>query len=997
MSTKTTALMIILLVVAAVAFWLYEWHRRLPELPKADIFSFFEKDALRPADQALYDSLHAFLEQDDESQARAIFARHSFRYRQIFHGILRQALYHEYRGELVRADPLRRTAEWLAKQFASALNDSFYLAEIDFYHKLIRREQLRKLTLEIFYQKGQQSLIKDTAVAAHHYRQSLRLSQHIGDRRREVDNLLKLKYIYYKGSKYALAIKLARETLQKARAYGYRYREVWARHALGSVLFFNGDYAEAAQHLKKGLALAHELQDELAISNILERLSIAARRMGDFQTAYSSLTEAMELAKKNNSAYDILICYINFGLLYRGMGQYQKAMRYYKKAYALAERLPSRENMALALLDIGYLHRVLGQYRQARAKFLQALDIYIGLKDSYRIATVLKNIGDIHFDERADSTALIYYRRALNELAIALPPDQRKAANRIEGEIRIGIGNFYQRRGEWQKAVDEFKRMRDIFKKKGFKEGQIQATIRLADTYAHMDDVEEALDWYDEAVELAEEVQDPMLLYNAYYSRGRHYLVHERPDLAEQEYTLAIRTIENTRRQLSTDPKMSYFATVQDVYDDMILLQLRQNRVQTAFEFSERARARALYDMLNPAATESDSAVPFAASFPEFADVQNRLTGNAQILEYKLTRHRLLVFILNEQGLRVHESAIERDSLEALVSQFLRSIGADAPDRFRAAVRKQPRATFERSLALGQQLYELLVQPVSPELHPDKVTYIIPDGILSHLPFAALPLPASQPNRPRYWLHETALAYAPSVAVLMRQRQQVAGRQDTPAPKLLAIGNPTGDLKGAESEVRQIARLFSKPVTFIGAQATEARFRAAVLNRFDVLHFATHAAANEENVWGSYLMLGPQTSSMALYRSADVLPEDFSDNVLTVDEILKFDFNGVRLVTLSACETASGRLYRGEGIFGLTQAFIRGGVPTILTSLWKLDDKYTQFLVVQFYRKWQAGASFAGALRQAQLALIQKMRTDPIVQYPFPFAWAGFILVGAHE
>lgn len=998
MKRKISVLLGLFGLSAIALFGYYRWQNRLPVAQPEDIAAFIEKDRLAEGDQLILDSLRVFLQEEKADAAEALFARHHFRFRRIFHYLMRRTLYAIYTGdEVPETTAWRPIANWLATQFAGQFQEPMYFSELAFYDRLTPSEQVYKLSLEIFYQQGQQSLLSDTAGAANAYRQSLRLSRHIGDRRREVDNLLKLKYLAYVGGDYTVAVRLARATLEKAQAYGYRYREVWARHALGSALFFLGEYAEAARHLKQGLALAHRLQDELAISNILERLSIAARRMGDFQTALSSLDEAMQLARKNNSQYDILIGYINYGLLYRGMGDYDRAMRYYQKAYDLAGKLNSPENVALSLLDMGYLHRVLGQFNRARAKLLQALDIYIGLKDAYRIATTLKNIGDLHFEEQADSVALIYYRRALNELRNAVPEDQQKAANRIEGEIRLGIGNYFLRQGEWRRAVQEFQRMRDVFKQKGYMAGVIQASLRLADSYAQMGDPKSPIGWYDEAIELAEKMQDPELLYNAYYSRGRFHMNQQNEALAEQDYLAAIRIIEHTRRRLSTDPKMSYFATVQDVYDDMIRLQLRRGRVEDAFAYSERARARALYDLLQPSGTDTAGPPAFESDI-DFRALLAASGNGIQVVEYKLTRDGMIIFVLDERKIQAFHVPIPGDSLRANIAAFLQSIGAQDPDAFRESVRKRPKATFSRSVLLGRRLFQVLVEPVRTALRTDRVLYIIPDDILMYLPFSALSLPESTVDAPRFWLHETVLAYAPSVSVLWRQfKQRMRQNGSAEPPRLLAVGNPTGDLKGAEAEVRQIAALFQDAEVLIGEQSSEARFRDRVDKRYDVLHLATHATANQDNAWGSYLLLGPRSSRSPVYRSADTPSVDLGDDVLTVDEIMELDFRNVQLVTLSACETGGGRIYRGEGVFGLTQAFIRGGVPTIVTSLWKQDDKYTRFLMVRFYQNWQAGEPFARALRQAQLTLIDTMLADPIVQYPYPFAWAGFIVVGSYR
>jgi len=149
------------------------------------------------------------------------------------------------------------------------------------------------------------------------------------------------------------------------------------------------------------------------------------------------------------------------------------------------------------------------------------------------------------------------------------------------------------------------------------------------------------------------------------------------------------------------------------------------------------------------------------------------------------------------------------------------------------------------------------------------------------------------------------------------------------------------------------------------------------LRDYRVVHFATHAVADTRNPELSGLVL-------SLVDAAGKPREGF----LGVSDIYELDLDA-DLVVLSGCQTALGKEVRGEGIMGLTRGFLYAGVPRVVASLWKVQDKTTAELMERFYRAlWRNHLAPAAALRDAQLSL----RRDP--RYRDPYSWAGFVLQG---
>jgi len=188
------------------------------------------------------------------------------------------------------------------------------------------------------------------------------------------------------------------------------------------------------------------------------------------------------------------------------------------------------------------------------------------------------------------------------------------------------------------------------------------------------------------------------------------------------------------------------------------------------------------------------------------------------------------------------------------------------------------------------------------------------------------------------------VSYLPSASVLqfLRLDADLAA-----ADRILAVGNPTLDLKAAEAEAAFVASLFGQ-TALLGKEATEEAVRERIPD-CPLLHFATHGKLSEA---------APLSSAMALAHG-----EEF-----TVYELIGLRLNA-ELVVLSACNTGQGETTRGDDVLGLTRGLLGAGARAAVVSLWPVDDVSTSLLMGEFYRRLRAGDAPAFALREAQLYL----------------------------
>lgn len=183
------------------------------------------------------------------------------------------------------------------------------------------------------------------------------------------------------------------------------------------------------------------------------------------------------------------------------------------------------------------------------------------------------------------------------------------------------------------------------------------------------------------------------------------------------------------------------------------------------------------------------------------------------------------------------------------------------------------------------------------------------------------------------------------------------------------------------TEVNGIASLFSADErrTFLGADAQEETVKTEDLSRYRYVHFAAHGMIDEQV---------PARSGIVLSAPGD----SKEDSILRMSEVMRLKLNA-ELVTLSACRTGLGKLLKGEGMIGLTRAFMYAGADSVLVSLWSVNDLATAELMKSFYQHLKQGAKKNEALRRAKLSLIR----GPRLTWRHPYYWAPFTLIGQNN
>jgi CHAT domain-containing protein len=414
-----------------------------------------------------------------------------------------------------------------------------------------------------------------------------------------------------------------------------------------------------------------------------------------------------------------------------------------------------------------------------------------------------------------------------------------------------------------------------------------------------------------------------------------------------------------------------------------------------AFQYAERSKSRVLLELLTESVANlnkgnSQEAEAIKNPLPvSLKEVQALCPDkNTVILEYSVGDSSSCLWVITQTAHQLFKLP-SRKSLQAQI------------EAFRFALLNPDQTNNDFFTKGGFSLYQKLLQPAQSYLTKKSKLVIIPDGILNYLPFEVLLTenrgigsPPSYSELP-YLMKKYPVSYAQSASVLKSLLSEKSGVSQTyPGNrKLVAFGDPVYDsandssgtsankyqrLECSAKEIENIASLFKKGNAdiYLRGDATEENVkREGELKKFNYVHFATHGFIDESK---------PDFSSLVLTQDKN----SEEDGFLRATEIFNLNLNA-DLVVLSACQTGLGKLIRGEGMVGLTRAFMYAGTPSVLVSLWSVKDASTATLMSDFYKNLIKGKlSKTDALRKAQLSMLGNEK------FAHPFYWAPFVLVG---
>uniref|UniRef100_A0A1J1JF88 Tetratricopeptide TPR_2 repeat protein n=1 Tax=Planktothrix agardhii TaxID=1160 RepID=A0A1J1JF88_PLAAG len=559
---------------------------------------------------------------------------------------------------------------------------------------------------------------------------------------------------------------------------------------------------------------------------------------------------------------------------------------------------------------------------------------------------------------------------------------------------------------QYQAAIQSLETALNIFREIGDRNGEGFALGNLGIAYNRLGQYQKAIEFYQQSLTIFREIGDRNGEGLALNNLGLALFKLKNFPEAEKYLFFSLEVRESLRQGIQDDlDKVSLSDTQRSSYNLLQQVLIAQNKTEPALEVSERGRGRALVELLSQRFNPNSEPFSPVVSLAQLQAIARQ--QNATIVQYswifddfsqdgkqQYRESELYIWVIKPTGeveFRQADLKLLWQEQNTSLSDIIfaaRCFGNDAcrSDFITASAssnvvtRSNLTSTPPQYREL-KELHQLLIKPIEDLLptNPDERVIFVPTDALFYLPFAAL-----VDEEGKFLIEKHTIVMSPAITVLEtthKQRQNLSSS----AQDIVIVGNPQmpklatspgeepqplASLRYAEKEAIEIAKMFNTSA-LIGANATE----STVVERLKtarIIHFATHGIVDN---------IQPLNSSVAL------TPGGSEDGLLTADEIFDLKLNA-ELVVLSACDTGLGQL-TGDGMIGLSRSFLNAGVPSLVMSLWAVDDRKTSQLMIQFYQNLQTTPNKAQALRQAMLTMKN--------QYPDPYYWAAFTLIGEAE
>jgi CHAT domain-containing protein len=721
------------------------------------------------------------------------------------------------------------------------------------------------------------------------------------------------------------------------------------RDLLCSIAYaMRGQEQQSATELQEARRLSNASNSELN-GEVLQTESILQIHQNHLPEAADLAQKSLQFARERRDPYLEASDLLNLGLITIQMGHYDEALALLNRAAEAARPIQAQAILEAAAGNLGLTYYHLGDFEKALANFLQAEE------QAKQIGTAsLQNAWLVDVGQS-------YYMLGRLPEAKACLDQSLKAATAIDSpaqiaEIQLDLAGLLYRQGQFEAAKTHSEEALRAMHRGGDKSAEL-ATLYLQALLATRQKDEQNPERLLLQVS-HESAADPPLEGQIDGSLADFYAAKKETTRADLWYRKSIRSFEEQRAAVEDEElRLPFFANGAALYRRYADFLIASGKPDHALQLLDLGRARTLAEGLRLTPQQP-------GSIPDQAVAVERVARklDAVILFYSLgpersylwavTAHRTSLFLLPGQSL-----------IEAQVQGYQKAI-LRSDDPMRDANEN------------AKTLYDTLVCPAAAMLPKGSKVFVIPDGVLNGLNFETLLTPGK--DNSHYWIEDVTVTNANSIRLL-------SGLDHTPPAadekKLLLIGNPiatgTGyeNLMNAFAEIRGIEKHFPADSRTVVTQsgAVPAAYAESRPERFSYIHFVAHGTASRLDPLDSAVVLSPPPQH----------PESFK---LYARDIMRFPLHA-KLVTISACYGSGLRAYAGEGLVGLSWAFLRAGSHNVIGALWEVNDASTPLLMDRLYADLEAGSSPDVALRAAKLSLIHSSGV-----YRKPLYWGGFQL-----
>lgn len=804
---------------------------------------------------------------------------------------------------------------------------------------------------------------------------------------------------YEKLGEYDMAIEYINKAISVNKKLNNKSGVAVGYSNIGFIFYAQGKTEEALKFFEKAKDICLDLDDKFSLSTIYSNLGELYMAIGYFDRAEENIQKAIDIEQEQNQETEAAKDFRKLGLLYCSWGNTTKGEKYLEKAINVLKDTDLGEEEDLLYSDKGMIAYIDNNNKLALDNYLKAYDLS-EKSGNYRNAIIYCNsIAKIWIDEGDLQKAASYYEKGLQFA---------KTANSSIGQAKIlkSIGNLNRQMGKYEDAISRYNKCIEIFSGSNMSAEVADALFGIGVAYYEMQNFRKAIEYYQKAIDL----------------------------------------IEKLRIEASGEIRRDYLSNLILYYQTMVSACLHGNEIGKAFYIAELSSGKYLTDQLAENQFTKDMIHP--VDIDEFIKGMSKNSAIIRFINIDMTipSVRLLAMqeknvgteildhILIDEATPICTARIKKDpSKKALSLNDKVNLNVESGSQkisvkdiinvYREMLSDNKSGNLDNPefVSLSKSLYNFLFNDMEKDLEGKDELVIIPDGILAFLPFETLIMPDgrylcekfniryslsvtsekliadrkySKDRHPMLSLGGAVYAISSYSKTMETSRGNVDFCMKTAAE---AIGNKENmrgyyanlgrlkwqNLPGTLNEVKQIKEIIPESKMLTGDDASESSIKALSLSgdleKYTILHFASHGITFPEY---------PEMSSLVLSLS-----DSIEDGYLMVNEIrnlkIKADF-----INLSACQTGLGKVYSGEGVVGLSQAFLVAGAKGISVSLWSVNDNSTMEFMTDLYKEISAnGMNYYQAMNHVRKKFIHG---DFGEHYKAPVYWAPFVYYGAN-
>ncbi len=763
---------------------------------------------------------------------------------------------------------------------------------------------------------------------------------------------------------------------------------------IGVILYDQGKYDEALQYYKKSIGIRQEVfgENHPEVATVYTGIGVLFFSKGDNEKALQNLNKALNIykASQGENHDDVALLYSDIGNVYTRYKDYDIALKYHKKSLSIYKLIFDSINPKLTKLhnSIANLYIYKKEYRNALFHCEKGLNILLSAYGEQHplTATAYNDVASIYNEQEDYTTAILNFDKAL--LANSKDKDQKDIENTFDPsqyyDSKLVLETLQGKATALRLRYQRNKDKQDLDQSIAINQNASVLINYIRQSYRNYQDKisfsKQANETYANAIKthlyLNKQTHEQKSLEDAFYyaEKGKFNTLKEQLNDSDAKSISGLSLgLMKMEKELKTN---------QAFYQSQIIDQLSSTSTDSTkikdFEnelFDINRRQDSLTKILEKNYPKYYQ-LKHQSNIISVAEIQEKLGNNQTLLEFFVADSVSYVFTISKNDLQVKELYTAKLAMQI--------------EEYRNSITSKNMKEYKKQ---GHQLFNKLMDPIKDNFVGDELI-IVPDGPLWHLNFELLLTQNDNTNNPKelsYLLKNYAISYANSANLLFNpfkselqsEKQQEclafsfsdsANISNANTMSLATLRNTGDDLPGTRKEIKAIADIINGQY-YYGSEAVEANFKKNA-NKYNILHLALHGEVDNER---------PENSKLYFTKSKDTL----EDNLLYSHELFALNIPA-ELVVLSACNTGSGKIAKGEGIMSLGSAFQYAGTKSLLLTSWEVSDQTTPELMKHFYTNLKAGMNKAKALQQAKLQYLKTADTFT----NDPFYWGGFYLVG---